>query len=939
MINNGWLVLCLVAGSLLSVVLISSIPMYTDAIMQRMLIRDLEEFHVQRRIFPGSISARYNFYSPEEQPGREAFYSFITQNFGDELVPKLGLPILEQSRHTTLDYLLCIDTERPDENNKRNATQINALEGFEDHITILHGRMNNPEPIDGIYEVIVSEEAIIKLDLTLNNEYTIIDMLSEEARFKIKITGIYTAKDNGDLFWFRHLSSLSNSLILNYETFERDFISQYVSNLTNISWYFALNYREIKVENLPAIIALIEWYEEAAHDYRIEFKFPVTPMFQEYYKRAKVLNLMLLFLQIPVLLMLVFFIYMVSQLVINNERNEIAVLKSRGAGTSQIFNIYLTESIILGVAAFIVGPFAGFFVCNVLGSSNGFMEFVQRVALPVRLNFRTYLYAAAGLFLFVVTMLVPVVVFSRTTIVEHKRKKARSKQTSFWKKYFIDIILIALSLYGLYSYYSRQQILLITGIEGSALPVDPLLFIISILFILGTGLFALRLFPLIIKTLFSLGRKVWNPSTYAAFIHVGRSGGIQQFLMIFLILSLSIGVFNSTAARTINKNIEDKINYRIGAEITITPIWTDLSQTSGADGPVDPFAMPADAGPSGPPEWVEPPFRRYEELEGVEHVTKVLRNEKVSLRLPGGKTSTAEMMGIIPNEFAEVAWFRRDLLASHWINYLNLMTSAPTAILASRSLQEEHGLQQGDSVLISWAGQGSIEGIVYAFIDYWPGINPVSSSQRNIKKFIIANLNYIHAKMTIEPYETWINKKDDVASQIIFQDIENKKIEIKSLSDTKQEIIKEKNDPMLQGTNGVLTLGFLVSMAICIAGFVIYWILSLQGRVLQFGIIRAMGLEKRKLSWMLIWEHFLISGIAIVLGIVIGQIASKLFIPLIQIIYASTEQVPPFKIVMLPQDLLQIYIIAILIILIGIVLFRVMVSRLNIHQALKLGEE
>ena len=43
MINNGWLVLCLVAGSLLSVVLISSIPMYTDAIMQRMLIRDLEK--------------------------------------------------------------------------------------------------------------------------------------------------------------------------------------------------------------------------------------------------------------------------------------------------------------------------------------------------------------------------------------------------------------------------------------------------------------------------------------------------------------------------------------------------------------------------------------------------------------------------------------------------------------------------------------------------------------------------------------------------------------------------------------------------------------------------------------------------------------------------------------------------------------------------------
>ncbi len=128
-------------------------------------------------------------------------------------------------------------------------------------------------------------------------------------------------------------------------------------------------------------------------------------------------------------------------------------------------------------------------------------------------------------------------------------------------------------------------------------------------------------------------------------------------------------------------------------------------------------------------------------------------------------------------------------------------------------------------------------------------------------------------------------------------------------------------------------------MAIAIAGFIIYWILSLRGRVLQFGILRAMGMEKKKVSWMLVWEHLLISGTAIVLGIVIGRVASSLFVPLIQLVYASAEQVPPFKIIVQAKDFLQIYIIGLFMIGIGIVLFKLIISRLNVHQALKLGEE
>lgn len=46
----------------------------------------------------------------------------------------------------------------------------------------------------------------------------------------------------------------------------------------------------------------------------------------------------LAFLQVPVLPMLGFFLYMALLLIIKKEKNEIAVLKSRGAGNWQVYD-------------------------------------------------------------------------------------------------------------------------------------------------------------------------------------------------------------------------------------------------------------------------------------------------------------------------------------------------------------------------------------------------------------------------------------------------------------------------------------------------------------------------------------------------------------------------------------------------------------------------
>ena len=260
--------------------------------------------------------------------------------------------------------------------------------------------------------------------------------------------------------------------------------------------------------------------------------------------------------------------------------------------------------------------------------------------------------------------------------------------------------------------------------------------------------------------------------------------------------------------------------------------------------------------------------------------------------------------------------------------------------MLSRSFKEDHKVELGDTIFLSWKDQGFLEVTAYAFVDLWPTFNPNSDAKGSANpSLIVANLNYVQAKMALEPYEVWIKKQPGVPSAALYQDLEQKKLEIQSLEDTDFSIVASKNDPMLQGTNGALTLGFIVSLVISVIGFLIYWVISIRERTLQFGIYRAIGLSRRSIFGMLVWEQFMISGTAILAGIIIGGLTSDNFVPLLQIVYSAAEQVPPFVVTAYLSDYLKVYAVTIFMLAICLSVLGVIVSRIRIHQAIKLGEE
>jgi putative ABC transport system permease protein len=219
-------------------------------------------------------------------------------------------------------------------------------------------------------------------------------------------------------------------------------------------------------------------------------------------------------------------------------------------------------------------------------------------------------------------------------------------------------------------------------------------------------------------------------------------------------------------------------------------------------------------------------------------------------------------------------------------------------------------------------------------VDYWPGCSNLQS-----KNVVIANLNYMFSKMPIRPYEIWMKKKPDAVSELIYSSIKNNNIPVTDFKDLSIETYKAKSDIFLKGTNSVLNLGFLSIGAITILGFLVYWVLSLKARTLSFGIYRSLGLSSKGITIILVVEQFLTLGVSVLIGILAGNLAGNMFIPLIKRLWYENRYVIPANNLQYTKEYLQLNAVFALIFIVSFVVLARYIKRLKINQAIKLGED
>jgi putative ABC transport system permease protein len=450
--------------------------------------------------------------------------------------------------------------------------------------------------------------------------------------------------------------------------------------------------------------------------------------------------------------------------------------------------------------------------------------------------------------------------------------------------------------------------------------------------------------------------------------------------MLFLVLTVSMGVFFANTARAINRNAEETVEYSVGCDAVLTENWesskseSSSSSTSSAAsyGSTAVATDSSDDSDDSDSEttviYTEPVFERFENLTGVEAAAKVLREDGVKIESSkmnvvrtstdtGKKTkddflnqstattvsnssSNVQLMAIQPGEFSKVYNFEDRLLPVQLNNYLNALAEYTPGVILSSSFKD-YGLSLGDTVQCSWGSNDSFEATVLAFVDYFPGLSPYEEDKNgDYMDFAIMNLDYVNVQTNIEPYQVWFKLKDGASVQDFYDSVDSADIDLISLTSAKEQIIEAKNDPILLGMNGALTLGFIIIMVMCIIGFLIYWIMSIKSRTLQFGILRAMGMKYREIIAMIVYEQLLVSGVAIFTAMYIGGITSNLFVPLFQTIFDSDgKSVPEFTVIPVRSDYLKLYAVIGFMLILGFIVLGRIISRINVSKALKLGED
>ena len=919
--NTKWMVLCLFIGFLLAAGMMSTVPVYMDASLQRILIKDMQAYQTETGLYPGEYVVSTSLQMKASYDDRMNTVETLDWLLNDRTA---AIDIPQANSKTILSdeyvYILAASNTR---------VKMMAMNNIEDHVNIIEGRMYNPgRNEDGSFEIICDAECLKILDIVCGETYSVQNSFySKTEPLSVKIVGVFEQSSENDSYWSETMDEYLNALIMDYDTFLTDYLATGTTMLSDITARYAFDYQQMDLNALADITSQIEQDFELYPSYGFKFSMGIYDILTEYAVRAENLKSMLWILQIPTIVMLAFYLFMVSQLNVEQEKNEIAVFKSRGASSKQIFGIYAMEAGFLGLATLIIAPFIGLCLCSFLGVSNGFLEFVNRTGLAAKLSLDAVLYALIAIIIFFVTTMVPIIPASKLSIVKYKQSKAKVVKMALWEKICVDILLLGGSLAW---YYFTAKSITAQFEDGTFVTdggINPLYFIFSTMFIMGAGLLFIRLYPHLLKLIYHLGSRIWSASQYIAITAVARSqGGKERFLMLFLVITFGLGIFSANTARAINNSKSDRIYYNTGTDIVLDAFW----RLESADDDTS---------------YVENDFAIYEELDGVETATKVLKAD-VSASLGSIKNEgDSTLMCIEPGKFSQTAWFRDDLLPVHWWNYCNALVECQSGVIASRSW-EEKGVQLGDTITVRWSGNDPVQLTVIAFVDYWPSLNPNETVVINdrtgetaIKDFLICNYNYVRKLVDFEPYQIWLNLKDDATSEQLYADIAEKNIKLQRITDSSQLLIEEKTDPELQGMNGALTLGFVVIMLMTVIGFLIYWILSIRGRTLQFGVLRAMGVTFREIIATLGYEQLLVSVASIAAGFVVGGMASDLFVPLFRTMYDATNQTPPFIVNGDGGDYIKMYIIIGFMLLGGFTVLGGIIRRININKALKLGED
>ena len=535
---------------------------------------------------------------------------------------------------------------------------LESFSGYEEHTRLVQGAFpRSTGGAGGIVEVAVGARVARLYRVAVGDTLTVYPIAGDRSRtLRARVTAIVEADDSSSAYWSFTLDPFNPQsvtiadgeipvlpLLTSTEGFLVDTAATFRGMLVDYWWFYAVDASRVSARNAGSVREGVTALERG-----LPLDLPGATVLTGLGKTLDNYQNKLFFTRIPILViaalvtsLVLFYLIIVANVVVERHLGEIALLRSRGANATQVMAVYLWEALFMALAALALGPLLARAIVPLLGKTPPFHDVSGGALLPADISPAVVWSAVVAAVLSFAALAIPAMRGARYNVLHARSAAARPARLLFFHRYFLDVFFLALS--GLLYWEMTKRGSLVTQRLFGDDSVDYVLIAAPVLFMVSASLLVARALPWLLSALAWLAAR--GPWAWLSMALWDMARSPAQYLRPVVLLTLIAGMamFAASYNLTVQRGFQDRASYFAGADARLSGL---LRARSG-----DPGVL-ADA---------------LEKLPGAERAAAAYRPEERSGLGPG---SQFDFLAVDPIRINRVAFYREDFSDQPLFNLL-----------------------------------------------------------------------------------------------------------------------------------------------------------------------------------------------------------------------------------------------------------------------------
>ncbi|HET8586785.1 MAG TPA: FtsX-like permease family protein, partial [Candidatus Limnocylindria bacterium] len=461
-----------------------------------------------------------------------------------------------------------------------NLTTLAFYDEVAQHASLIAGEWPSQETsaASRTLPVAVSEPTAALLALNVGQQLSLVSRQDPSFGVPVAIVGIFRLTDPADPYWWDSQQLIDGvSELASYRTYgpmlvdPAAFFGHAVTSGALLHWYAFPAFDNVQIDG----IATLRSWVGGLHD-RLESTFGVSAQVGVRTRLDVILaaaERSLLVARTGVLILTVqlgvlagYALLLTAGLLIEQRRVETALLRSRGASTSQVGSLALMEGLLLAVPAILLGPWLAAGALRLLNRAGPLADI--SLELDPQVSWAAYALAGIAGLACIVALVVPAVTSARSFIAT-RQSKGRQQARGIAQRAGLDLALLAVA--GIGFWQLRHYGAPITASVQGQLGLDPFLVAAPAVGLLAGAVLALRLIPLLAQLVdHGVSRLRGLVSSLGAW-QIARRPARYTRSALLLMLAIALGVFAVSYTETWTDSQLDQADYQVGADLAVAP--------------------------------------------------------------------------------------------------------------------------------------------------------------------------------------------------------------------------------------------------------------------------------------------------------------------------------------------------------------------------------